>query len=268
VTLSDTQIDVWLLFDEQRDDERRRDCAILLPPDEIERARRYLHEPQRQQFVLTRALTRTALSHYVPEVAPAEWRFVAGSHGKPALAAPFVAHGIHFNAAHTAGLVVLAVARAPHIGVDVENFVAGRVPLAVAARYFDAAEVRDLEALPAGEQRRRFYALWTLKESWVKATGHGLTAGLGAVSFSLDAAHRARQVKFATDPAGPWNFWQAQVSAEHLLAIAIHSSWAVDWDVRLWRCLPGAPQGRAALPAPRPLGDSVALLGQEERCQA
>jgi len=268
VTLSDAQLDVWLVFDGQRDDQRLREYAALLAPDEIERARKFRDEPRRQQFVVTRALTRIALSNYVAEVAPEEWRFVMGAHGKPALAPEFAPHGLYFNAAHTAGLVALAVARVPDVGVDVENLVDGHPPLSIASRYFDAAEVRDLDELPIGEKRVRFYALWTLKESWLKATGRGLAAGLGNISFSLDAAHRARRVTLADDAGGAWRFWQAQVSPEHLLALAVHSREEMDWRVSLSGTLPDTPPAPGALPTPRPLGDSPAGLGQEEGTQS
>jgi 4'-phosphopantetheinyl transferase len=266
--LSATHIDVWLVFDAQREDQRLREYAALLAPDEIERARKFRDEARRQQFVVTRALTRIALSNYAPDIAPEEWRFATGARGKPVLAAGFEEHSLHFNAAHTTGLVALAVAREPDVGVDVENLVEGHPPLSIASRYFDADEVRDLEQLPVGEKRRRFYALWTLKESWLKATGRGLADGLGNISFALDAAHRARRVTFATETPGTWRFWQAQVSTEYLLAIAIHSPQPVDWTVRLKGDLPDAPPAPVALPAPRPLGDSPAGLGEEQGAQA
>jgi 4'-phosphopantetheinyl transferase len=264
MNLAATQIDVWLSFDAESSDQKRlREYAALLTPDEIDRARRFRDEPRRRQFVVTRALTRTGLSHYALEVGPADWRFVSGAHGKPALASSFASHGLHFNAAHAAGLVALAVARAPDVGIDVENVVEGRTPLSVASRYFDADEVRELESLPIGERRQRFYALWTLKESWLKATGQGLAAGLGNVSFSLDAAHRARAVRFANETAGSWSFWQAQVSREHLLAMAVQAATAADWTVNVYRCVPGTQPTRAALPGLRPLGPSPLPLHAE-----
>jgi 4'-phosphopantetheinyl transferase len=213
--------------------------------------------------VVTRALIRTGLSHYVPQVGPADWRFVSGAHGKPALAPSFASYGFHFNAAHATGLVALAVARAPDVGIDVENIVASRAPLSVASRYFDADEARELESLPAAEKRRRFYALWTLKESWLKATGRGLAAGLGNISFSLDAAHCARAVRFANETGESWSFWQAQVSHVHLLAMAVQVAAAAEWSVNVYRCVPGALPARAALPVLRPLGHSPLPLQAE-----
>ena len=271
MSLAPTQIDVWLTFDgEIRDADRLREYLGLLAPDEIERARRFRNEPRRQQFVVTRALMRTVLTLYVPGVDAASWRFVSGPTGKPALAPPFDAHGIHFNAAHTSGLVALAVSRMPVLGVDVENLVVGNTPLAVATRYFDADEVRDLDALPTGEKRRRFYALWTLKESWFKATGLGLAAGLGNISFTLDRAHRARAVRFANGTPGEWRFWQSQVSPEHLLALALDAPGTMPPEVNLYRSVPGTPPSRSSLAAPRPLGDSTESLqpsGEEQRAE-
>ena len=41
----------------------------------------------------------------------------------------------------------------------------------------------------------RFYALWTLKESWLKATGEGLAGGLDRVSFRFDERAVATAVR-------------------------------------------------------------------------
>ncbi len=72
-------------------------------------------------YVATRALVRTVLSRYAT-VAPGEWRFAIGEHGKPRVANLDVTPSIYFNLANTAGLVVCAVSVAHElIGVDVER---------------------------------------------------------------------------------------------------------------------------------------------------
>ena len=95
-----------------------------------------------------------------------------GETGRPSLAPPFAATGLHFNLAHTHGLVVLAAGRVAGVGVDVEAL-GKRVRLEVAERYFSAAEVAELSALPVDARAARFLRLWTLKESYLKATGQG-----------------------------------------------------------------------------------------------
>ena len=61
-------------------------------------------------------------------------------------------------------------------------------PLAVAERYFSAAEAAQLRALTSDAQPRRFLQLWTLKEAYLKAIGTGLAGGLGRMSFMFESA--------------------------------------------------------------------------------
>nr|AFB69891.1 PPTase3 [uncultured bacterium] len=63
-----------------------------------------------------------------------QWQFQVSAEGRPSLAPPFDRSGLHFNLAHTDGVVAMAVCRHPRVGVDVEKV--GRAPLAVAERYF------------------------------------------------------------------------------------------------------------------------------------
>ena len=270
MNLPPTEVHVWLAFDhDAREPRRVAEMAALLDSGERERLARLRTTELRHQFLLTRALTRTVLSAYATDVAPGAWGFASAAHGKPMLAPPFAGRGLHFNIAHTAGLVTLAVAREPAVGIDVENLAARAARLKIAERYFSANETAALAALPAGEQARRFFALWTLKESWLKATGRGLADGLGNVSFALDPGHAALSVAFANDAAGAWRFWQAQPSADHVLALALRTASDAGVAVQMRRWAPGLPVEPECLAAPRPLGARDApASGQEQRAQA
>jgi 4'-phosphopantetheinyl transferase len=222
--LAPHEIHVWLAFDRELDDPAWNAAhAGLLSAEENERRGKLYSDELRHQFLVTRALQRLVLSRYVPEVEPRAWTFTTGEYGKPALAAPFAAHGLHFNLAHTKGLVACVLSRQPEIGIDVENLRTRTTPLHLAPRYFTEREAGALAALPEPERPARFYALWTLKESWLKATGQGLAAGLANASFDLDAAHRLCAVAFAGDDASRWRFWQYRPSDEHALAVALRA---------------------------------------------
>jgi 4'-phosphopantetheinyl transferase len=225
LNLGPREIHVWLAFDRSIDDPRRlaRYAELLTAEDAVRRDKLHF-EHDRHQFVVTRALQRLVLSRYAPDVQPGDWRFTVGEHGKPALAPGFERQELHFNIAHTRGLVALAVSRMHRIGVDAENARARSAPLHLAQRYFTPREAGALATLSAHDQPARFFALWTLKEAWLKATGKGLAAGLGNVSFDLDDTHRARSVEFAADDAVRWRFWQFAPSPEHVLALALHSA--------------------------------------------
>ena len=258
------EIHVWLAFDREIDDPAVLDAfeARLTPEELATRAR--LRAPNLpRQYLVTRALLRSLLSAYAPGTAPPQWRFEIGDNGKPVLAPPFAGSGLFFNVAHTAGLVAIAVGREPMLGVDVEHFGPRAPPLHVAPHYFTAAEAAALEPLPQDQRVARFYALWTLKESWLKATGEGLAGGLDRVSFRFDDARFATAVSFSDDQAAGWRFWQAAPSHEHLLALALRTELDAV-EVSLFRLEPDAELRAARLAAPRPVPPGS---DQEQRSQ-
>jgi 4'-phosphopantetheinyl transferase len=218
--LGEHAVEVWLAFDASFEDAKvQADFTAMLSPQEHERMRRLHLESGRRQFALTRALQRHVLSAYAAEVAPMDWRFQASAEGRPSLAPPFDRTGLHFNIAHTGGLVAMAVCRHSRVGVDAEKL--GRAPLAVVERYFSAAEASQLRALPTDAQPRRFVQLWTLKEAYLKAVGRGLAGGLGRMSFHFDAAGQFRFERDDDPDAARWQFRQFDASPQHLLALAV-----------------------------------------------
>ncbi len=107
--------------------------------------------------------------------------FVTGKNGKPAFPQ---ARNLHFNISHSGQWVVCALATVP-VGVDVERL--RKVNPSLAERFFSPDEVATLRALPEEMQTEKFIQLWTLKESFLKAIGRGLTRNLN--SFSVHEQH-------------------------------------------------------------------------------
>lgn len=122
-------------------------------------------------ILLLRALNDAGLQHTLPEV---------GEHGKPF----FPAYpDFHFNLSHSGTKVICAVADRS-VGCDVEKVTAAKERLA--ERFFSADEYAALLSQPAGEARCIFfYRLWTLKESFIKTTGHGLSLPLNAFTVHI-----------------------------------------------------------------------------------
>jgi 4'-phosphopantetheinyl transferase len=220
LSLADDVVDVWLAFDAHfQTPEVQADLAALLPPQDVGRMQRLYAESGRRQFALTRALQRHVLSAYAADVQPGRWQFQSSAEGRPSLAPPFDRTGLHFNIAHTEGVVAMAVCQHPLVGVDVEKI--DRAPLAVAERFFSAAEAAELRALPIDAQPRRFMRLWTLKEAYLKAIGTGLAGGLGRMSFIFETAESFRFERADDADAARWQFHQLEIGAEHLLALAV-----------------------------------------------
>jgi 4'-phosphopantetheinyl transferase len=76
---------------------------------------------------------------------------------------------------------VVALARGPTIGVDVEQIVDVDVD-ELARSAFTRDEAAELAALPDGDRAAAFHRLWTRKESIVKALGIGITDDFAQVS--------------------------------------------------------------------------------------
>jgi 4'-phosphopantetheinyl transferase len=159
------------------------------------------------------------LSFYAADIEPSQWQFNRSAEGRPSLAPPFDGTGLHFNIAHTEGLVAMAVCRHARVGVDVEKI--GRAPLAVAERYFSTAEAQQLRALPPEVQPRRFVRLWTLKEAYLKAMGTGLAGGLGRMSFLFESPDVFRFERADDSAAARWQFRQYEVGEHHVMGLAV-----------------------------------------------
>jgi 4'-phosphopantetheinyl transferase len=222
LTAASGVIDLWCHFyDERGDDELEAAQRALITADELTRWSRLRFEDDRRMFLATRALVRCTLSEYFA-VAPADWRFSTGPHGKPYIQAPVTTPALHFNLANTKGLVVCAVSVAHElVGVDVERTDRTNDTFALAERFFSPSEACALTQLPSSAQLRRFYQYWTLKESYLKANGWGLTAPLARCSFSV--SDDGRRIGFDApleEEANLWRFAVFDASPHHMLAVA------------------------------------------------
>ena len=102
-----------------------------------------------------------------------------GENGKPFLPGA----GVEFNLSHAGDYAVCAVGGAA-LGCDIERV--QTYSMSVARRFFCERETRLLEAaVTPEEQQDLFFRLWTLKESYLKAVGKGLSQPLGSFCVSF-----------------------------------------------------------------------------------
>jgi 4'-phosphopantetheinyl transferase len=144
--------------------------ANLLTIPERTRADRYRFPDDRRRSIIARAATRRFLARYLGSD-PATLIIDEEEFGKPVLPG----RAIEFNASHSGDLVALAFSRQTAVGVDVEDRRPLTDTLALARRYFSAAEVAIVER--AADAEDAFFAIWTAKEAIVKASGKGIGTG-------------------------------------------------------------------------------------------
>lgn len=196
-------------------------CRRLLSVEERIRADRFMFERHQRQYIFAHAMLRMALSHAAPEVAPTDWSFSTGRHGRPFVAAPQSSKALHFSLSHADGCVACVVSKHETVGVDVETVSRRVAPLPSALRFFAPEEVETLRGLPEPIAIERFFDYWTLKEAYLKARGFGLNLPLDA--FAMQISREAIEISFRPDidddPAG-WRFSLCSPSPSHRLAIA------------------------------------------------
>lgn len=91
------------------------------------------------------------------------------------------------------------------LGVDIERARASTHIFPILNHYFCAQESAALQALEDEAcQRQRFFDLWALKESYIKATGLGLAQSLKSFAFECDTS-RFAELAFVLDGAAPVN---------------------------------------------------------------
>ncbi|WP_253769294.1 4'-phosphopantetheinyl transferase family protein [Goodfellowiella coeruleoviolacea] len=176
--------------------------VALLDPAERERHGRFLRPVDAARFATGRAVAKTVLAQQVG-IDPAEVRFTtecphcAGNHGKPRMAGT----DVDLSISHSGDLVAVGMVVGAVLGVDVEQTTTrqpGNLPVeALAPR-----ERAVLQALPADQRVAAFFTYWTRKEALLKATGHGLAAGMDTFTVSAPNEH-PELLEWASGKVGP-----------------------------------------------------------------
>ena len=205
-------------------------CARLyatLGCDERTRSAQFRFERDRERFIVAHGVLRDLLGRYL-QCQPGRIRYVYNAFGKPDLS-PESGSLITFNLSHSAGLALIAIAAAASVGVDLESIRAQPDYAEVARRFFSAAEVDQLSALPSDRYAEAFFSCWTKKEAYLKACGQGLSVSLDSFSVPVtaDPADGPVDLDGASDslvPARRWSLYTIQPAPGYIGALAIEGS--------------------------------------------
>ncbi len=165
----------------------RQSLMRHLSAAELQRCRRYVHQRLRNRNAVARGVLRDILARYVG-VDPAQLEFEYGEHGKPALSTG----GVSFNLSHSGGWAVVAVINEGAVGVDIEVLRNDLDVEALAQRYFHPREAEMVVSEQGEARRRMFFRCWTVKESYLKMVGVGLSGSLGGVGVDLKNTSKQR----------------------------------------------------------------------------
>lgn len=137
----------------------------------------YHHKEDRFRSVIAEAIARFAVCN-ATDLNYQNVTIRTGENGKP-----FVREFAgDFNISHSEGWVVCGIDTSA-IGVDIEKI--QPIDLNIANEFFSPLEIDELHSLPENRMLDRFYSLWTLKESYMKMTGEGLSLALNSYAISF-----------------------------------------------------------------------------------
>ncbi|MBY0084104.1 4'-phosphopantetheinyl transferase superfamily protein [Brevibacillus brevis] len=180
-----------------------------LPEEKRERVNRFRNPADSYRALLADVLVRSLICE-VYEISNDEIEYDYNAYGKPFLKS---FPNFCFNVSHSGEWVVCATHDA-QVGIDVEQICP--IDLDIATHYFATAEVEDLLAKHPDEQVSYFYDLWTLKESYIKARGMGLSIPLQsfAIRKNLDQSITISQ----SDSRDAWAFHQYEIDPGYKLS--------------------------------------------------
>jgi len=178
------------LLDDLRFLEMKGILSAHLPDDANIKADRFKFPAGVQRKMIGELMVRAILSgkHHIPNQ---NIHFEYSENSKPGLR---FYQNIHFNISHSGEWVVCAFSALP-VGIDVEKI--RKVNFNIAKRFFSEEEVNQLFSLSTQKQVDFFFDLWTIKESYLKAIGTGLTRSLNSftVRFSKNDLHLVEDEK-------------------------------------------------------------------------
>lgn len=153
----------------------------LLTPDKRKRISSIKHPPSARQILASDLLARAIICDRLGrENQGIEFGF--NENGKPFLLG---GEDFHFNMSHAGDWVVMAIS--PYeTGIDIENIFP--LDIEIARHFFTSFEYQQLKKLPASLQLDHFFQIWTLKESYSKMTGAGLSMEMNSFSIELNTA--------------------------------------------------------------------------------
>jgi 4'-phosphopantetheinyl transferase len=143
----------------------------LVSKEKQNQAQRFLKKEDAYRAVIGELLIRKMACEKL-KVKNSKLEFEKNQYGKPFLKEY---PNFYFNISHSGNWIVSAVDDRS-VGIDVEKI--APIDLKIAKRYFSKEEYRDLMAKKEENRLSYFYDLWTLKESYIKAVGKGLSLAL------------------------------------------------------------------------------------------
>ena len=204
---------------------------------EKEKTNRYLFEKDRHNCLVTRGLQRFVLSQCT-DIPPESLVFEESCYGKPDIKPGSTNIPVKFNLSHASGLTACAVILNNEIGIDVEDSTR-KINLNIADRFFSRQESEYILNMPEHKKKETFFDFWTLKESYIKAKGKGLSIPLAKFSFRIN--NNKTSIHFDesyNDNSDNFIFFRFPLLKRFKAAITIQAPENLRYKLNIYHCIP------------------------------
>lgn len=155
------------------------ELMLYLAHDKQDKIRRFRYEKDAERSLAAELLIRAIICSKL-KLKNSGIIFLKNSFGKPYL---MDYDNFYFNISHSGNWVVCAVDDF-EVGIDIEEI--KDIDMDIAKRFFNENEYYDLMNKVDKDRKAYFYDLWTLKESYIKNCGKGLSIPLSSFSLSVN----------------------------------------------------------------------------------
>lgn len=173
LTLAERSVHLWG-FSLAGSPDSVEQCRAWLSREELGRADRLVRPEHRIIHVLAHGGLRAVLARYAG-TEPSGITFVSGPTGKPLLldqqGRP---DALKFNLSHSHGRMLIALAHAQEVGVDLEQVREHANVVKLAERFYAPVEYERIVSYAGFERVRSFYRYWVAKEAVLKGQAVGL----------------------------------------------------------------------------------------------
>jgi 4'-phosphopantetheinyl transferase len=206
--LGSGQVQVWHL---PLDDSIRSDESIL-SDEERARADRFRFPVHRLRFTASRCALRQLLAAATGKL-PGRLTIGHGKNGKPFLNS--ADEDLFFNLSHSESDSLIALSRGREVGIDLETLLSKRSVQHV--QEFLSDNERGVLAEKSGDEL--LLRIWTRKEAWLKATGHGLTDVL--TRYDVSANWEQPSGVLADENGRPWRFFDLSIPGRFVATMVL-----------------------------------------------
>lgn len=161
------------------DDNKINEFLKLISNEKLDKINRYKFREDYLRSLYGDILVRSEIMKQL-KVPNSCIKFKLNEYGKPSIEGY---DNLFFNISHSEDWVICAISN-EEVGVDIEKI--EKAPIEVAEHYFHSREYKLIKSKDSEEIDEFFYRMWTLKESYIKWIGKGLSKQLDSFSINED----------------------------------------------------------------------------------